>query len=328
MRIFLTGGTGYLGVALSRRLVEAGHELRALVRETSEVGPLRSLGVSTFVGDVTDRISMREGMSGADWVIHAAAVVDFRESEEKMRAVNVGGSENVASLAYKLGVPRFLSVSSVAYFGGSPPDGSRASEEGPVQLPLPTGYSRTKHEGQRRIETWARQGLALNTVYPSLVYGPPGKMSGVNALLGALLRERFPALIGGDRWTSWVFLDDVIDGMIRILRRAEPGEEYLFAGDVARVREVVDAVCSLGGVDPPGRELSARRARWILRLLGPVLRLLGRRIPVNREQIETLSRHWAFDDRRAREKLEWTPRPLERGLPETVEFLDRSREAA
>src|SRR3954468_4693269 len=134
-RIFLTGGTGYIGLALARRLVRDGHEVRALVRATSNVEPLRQLGAATFTGDLADRASMREGMSGADWVIHAAAELDPAAPTERMRQANTTGSENVASLAFKLGVPRLLAVSSIAAFGGSPPDGSAATEESPPQLP-------------------------------------------------------------------------------------------------------------------------------------------------------------------------------------------------
>ena len=77
-RIYLTGGTGYIGRELARRLVEGGHEVRALVRPTSDAEPLRALGVATFPGDLGDRASMREGMSGADWVILALrAPFDF-----------------------------------------------------------------------------------------------------------------------------------------------------------------------------------------------------------------------------------------------------------
>src|SRR3954451_9057698 len=104
MRIFLTGGTGYIGLALARRLVAAGHEVRALVRSTSNVEPLKELGIATFTGDIGDRVSMREAMSGADWVIHAAAELDLTGPPERMRTANVQGSENVASLAFKLGV--------------------------------------------------------------------------------------------------------------------------------------------------------------------------------------------------------------------------------
>ncbi|HSF42963.1 MAG TPA: NAD-dependent epimerase/dehydratase family protein, partial [Thermoanaerobaculia bacterium] len=106
MRIYLTGGTGYIGRALARRLVEAGHEVRALVRATSNAEPLKQLGIATFVGDISDRYSLREGMSGADWVIHAAADLDLTGPPERMRQANLEGSENVASLASKLGVGR------------------------------------------------------------------------------------------------------------------------------------------------------------------------------------------------------------------------------
>src|SRR5262245_37021659 len=112
MRIYLTGGTGYIGRALAARLAAAGHEVRALVRPTSNAAPLTQLGIAVFTGDIADRASMREGMSGADWVIHAAADLAFDGPPERMRQANVQGSENVASLACKLGVGRFLSVSS------------------------------------------------------------------------------------------------------------------------------------------------------------------------------------------------------------------------
>src|SRR5215203_5979300 len=137
MRIYLTGGTGYIGKALAKRLVEAGHEVRALVRATSNVEPLKQLGVATFTGDLQDRASMREGMSGADWVIHAAADLDLTGPPERMRQINIQGSENVASLAYKLGTGRFLSVSSMAYFGGSPADGTPADETSSPREPFP-----------------------------------------------------------------------------------------------------------------------------------------------------------------------------------------------
>ena len=84
---------------------------------------------------------MREGMSGADWVIHAAAELDLAAAGATMAAANVEGSENVASLAPKLGVPRFLSISSMAAWGGSPADGTPGGRSLPApQLPLPTRY--------------------------------------------------------------------------------------------------------------------------------------------------------------------------------------------
>jgi nucleoside-diphosphate-sugar epimerase len=321
MRIFITGGTGYIGRALAKRLVAAGHEVRALVRATSKVEPLHELGIATFVGDLGDRVSMREGMSGADWVIHAAAELDLAAPGERMRNANVQGSENVASLAYKLGVGRFLSVSSVAYFGGSPDDGSAGTEEMPPREPFPTLYSVTKHSGERAIQEWARRGLRVSTVYPSLVYGPPGKKQGANSLLRQILKGRIPAVVGADRKASWVYLDDLVDGMLKVMEKAPPGRGYLMAGDATTVRDLVDRVCRLGGTRPPRLSLPIPVARALLTAATPFYKLRGRRPPIPPDQLRSLSRHWTFDDSRARTELGWTPRTLDAGLPPTVEHI-------
>lgn len=320
MRVFVTGGSGYIGLELCRRLAAAGHELRCLVRPTSHREPLEALGVTCFEGDLLDRYSMREGMSGADWVVHAAAELSLTVPAAQMEGANVAGSDNVASLAYKLGVGRFLSVSSVAFFGGSPDDGSPATEDGPFQ-PFPTRYSATKHSGQQAVLRWAREGLEVNTVYPSLVYGPPDKKAGANPLLRQVARAWLPALVGADRKAGWIFIEDLVDGMTRVMECAEVGRDYLLSGDVATIEECADKVAVLAGVEPPKRRLSVAQARFLLRLLAPIYRLRGRRPPIDPEQLRSLERHWRFDDTRARQELDWRPRTLADGLPPTVEYL-------
>jgi dihydroflavonol-4-reductase len=324
MRIFLTGGTGYIGRALARRLAESGHEVRALVRPTSDAGPLQQLGIATFVGDIADRASMREGMSGADWVIHAAAELQFGGPPERMRAANVQGSENVASLAFKLGVGRFLSVSSMAWWGGSPPDGRVVDETAPPFMPFPTLYSATKHSGEVAIQEWGKKGLKINSVFPSLVYGPPGKKEGANAILRGLLKGRFPVLVGADKKTSWIYLDDLIEGMLKVMEKAPAGRGFLMAGDVTTLRGLADRVCALGGVKPPRLNLPVGVARAGLILSSPFYRMRGFRPPFSAEQLNSLERHWVFDDSRARTELDWRPRTLDEGLPPSVAFLKAS----
>jgi nucleoside-diphosphate-sugar epimerase len=326
VRIYVTGATGYLGRALCRRLVADGHEVRALVRSPERGRELAALGVSLFPGDVTDRVSLREGMSGADWVLHAAADLDLTGPAGRMEAVNVGGSENVASLAHKLGVPRLLSVSSVAYFGGSPDDGRAATEQTPPRKPFPTRYSATKHAGERAIRARVGRDFQVVTVYPSLIYGPPGKKEGANAILRQIVLRRFPALVGADRLASWVFLDDVVDGIARAMQRAAPGAAYLMTGEAVTVRDLARTVGEMACVAPPRREVSVTTARWALRLALPLYRLRGRRPPMPLAQLDSLARHWNFDDTLARRDLDWHPRALRRGLIETLDYLKQQDE--
>ena len=321
MRIFITGATGYIGRALCRHFRAEGHEVRALVRSTSRLETIQSLDVATFVGDIADRASMREGMSGADWVVHAAAELNPSASDARMTAANVTGSENVASLAHKLGVGRFLSVSSMALWGGSPPDGSLGDESSPIQRPFPNAYSATKFAGEQVIQEFAKQGLRVNTVYPGLVYGPPGKKEGANFMLRNLLKGRFPALVGADRKTSWIYLDDVVDGIARVMTQAPPGRGFLLTGDVSTVRQLANEVGRLAGVKVPKLDLPVGLVRWLLVASTPFYRLRGRRPPMPAAQTRSLARHWAFSDRRAREELGFRPRALSAGLPPTIAFL-------
>ncbi len=323
-RIFVTGATGYIGLPLARRLAAAGHEVRALVRSSSDrerIAELAAAGVTPCVGDLLDRASMREGMSGADLVVHAAAELDPARPEAAMRRINVEGSDHVAALAYKLGVGRLLLLSSIAAFGGSPADGTPAREETPRRPDPPTSYAATKRAGEEAVRAWARRGLRLNVVWPSLVYGPPGKKRGANVLLRRFAKGRIPVLAGGDRRTSWVFLEDLVDGLVRVVERAPAGRDYLLTGEVARLDEVIARVCTLAGTRPPRLRLPVGAVKAALIVATPYYRLRGWRPPATPGEVDSLGRHWAFDDGRARRELEWNPRGLAAGLPPTVEHL-------
>jgi len=76
VRVFVTGGTGFIGSHLIQRLARDRHELRCLVRQTSDVRLLQEVGATLITGDVTDKASMLEGMKGCDWVVHLAAVYE------------------------------------------------------------------------------------------------------------------------------------------------------------------------------------------------------------------------------------------------------------
>ncbi len=321
MRIFITGGTGYIGTLVCRRLVEGGHDVRALVRPESDTAELEGLGASLFIGDITDRFSMREAMSGADWVVHAAAELDFSAPKNRIEGANVAGSENVASLAYKLGVGRVLVLSSIAAFGSGPGDGSAVAEDAGLELPFPSAYGATKHAGERCFTRWAERGLKVNVIWPSLVYGPPGPKGGLNALLRMVIQRRLPAIIGGHRLARWVYLEDLVAGMVAVLDRAEPGENYLMTGDLASWADVIGRAAALADVAPPRRRMSVGRAKFLARIVNPFFTLRGRRPPVNLDQLESLRRHWNFDDGKARIELAWQSRPLEAGLPETIRYL-------
>jgi dihydroflavonol-4-reductase len=147
MRIFLTGGTGFIGQALARAVRQRGWQLDVLVRrpDSAPSRHLASLGAALIAGDVTQRESMRSAMTAADLAIHAAGIYEFGADAaliRRMQAANVDGTENTLGLALELGVPRAVYVSTVLATGAT---GAEPCDETFVrQAPHFTKYEPTK----------------------------------------------------------------------------------------------------------------------------------------------------------------------------------------
>jgi nucleoside-diphosphate-sugar epimerase len=135
------------------------------------------------------------------------------------------------------------------------------------------------------------------------------------------VKGRLPVLVSARLKTSWVYLDDLVDGIDRTVRKAAPAENFLMTGEVATIEEVVSKVCALTGAPRPRLQISAGMAWWLLAAMDLLYRVRGKRQPVSREHLESLQRQWCFDDSAARQQLEWQPRGLDEGLPPTIEFL-------
>lgn len=146
MKTFVTGGTGFIGTHLVRRLAQNEHELVCLVRETSDVLTLEELGATLVRGDVTDRDSVLAGMRGCDWVANLANIYSFWEPDKRVYTeVNVEGTRNVMECALETEVSKVVHVSTSATYG-KPADVPFTEESavGPVRF---SEYAETKYQG-------------------------------------------------------------------------------------------------------------------------------------------------------------------------------------
>ncbi|MBM4431266.1 MAG: NAD-dependent epimerase/dehydratase family protein, partial [Chloroflexi bacterium] len=172
MRAFVTGGTGFVGGAVVRRLIAAGHEVVALVRQESNTRQLDGLPVQWVVGDVTDTDSLRAGMTGCDWAFHVAALYSYwGHSTEEFYQVNVEGTRHVLEAARDAGVKRIVHTSSVAVLGRCR-DRTPGNEETPSTLAdMVCDYERSKFLGEQVARDFARQGLPVVIVNPGAPVG-------------------------------------------------------------------------------------------------------------------------------------------------------------
>jgi len=197
MRVLVTGGTGFVGKPTVGRLVESGHEVRCLVRQTSDSGELEALGCELVYGDVTDRASVLEGMKGCEWVVHLANVYSFWEPDRSVyRRVNVEGTRNVMEAALETGASKVLHVSTFVVWG-KPPQ-CPFDEETPVGPERFTEYARTKFEGDLVVwELHRERGLPVVMLYPGVVLGA-GNPKSTGQYVGNLIDRRVPGIVFED----------------------------------------------------------------------------------------------------------------------------------
>jgi nucleoside-diphosphate-sugar epimerase len=300
---FVTGASGFIGGALTRRLVTEGWTVRALARSEKSAKAVREHGATAVKGDLDDVQSMRDGMAGADVVFHCAAHLGEWGNPEDFERVNVTGTGNAIRAAKDTGTPRFVHVGTeAALMNGRPLVG--VDETAPLQTGSKALYPRTKALAEKE----ARQAGAV-VIRPRLVWGP-GDTTILPALTDAVRRKRFAWIGGGRHRTSTTHVDNVVEGLLLGAQKGEPGEAYFVTdGEPQVFREFITRLLATQGIEVPDRSVP-RAIPGALATVGEaawrVLPLPGRP-PVTRLAFWLASQECTIDIARARRDLGYSP---------------------
>lgn len=321
MRVFLTGGTGFIGGWVARKLRERGDDVVALARSPERARELTELGCELVQGDLSDADAIRRGVQGADAVIHCAAVfkVGIPKSERPaMWDANVGGTERVIDAAVEAGVPRIAYVSTVMVFGNTHGQVRDDSYERPASQEFESCYEETKHASHEAVLQRIGAGAPVVIVQPGGVYGP-GDSSDLAGLMEQARTGKLKAKVFPETGGTFVHVEDAAEGILLALDKGEPGESYILGGEVSTLGQVLDRVAAMSGQKPakatiPPAVISAMAP------LGPVLGPLMGFPPNLREAMRAThnTTYWFRDDK-ARERLGYRPRDLDQGLRDTIE---------
>jgi dihydroflavonol-4-reductase len=319
MKIFVTGGTGFIGGELVRQLRERGDEVVCLVRSPEKGAKLTELGCELIAGDLGDERAIRRGMEGCDAVIHAAAVyeVGIPASERPaMREANVGGTERVLGAALEAKIAKVAYVSTVGVFGNT--DGRIVDEsyEHPAK-DFTSAYEETKWEAHQVAKRLIGEGLPCVIVQPGGVYGP-GDTSSIGRLLDQFLAGKMPLVPFPELGICLTHVEDIAGGMVLALDKGTPGEAYVISGPAATIREALGVVAKLTGRKAPKRALPTPLMKAMVPI-GPLVGKLMNQPPNLREMIASADgvTFWAGYEKAERE-LGYQPRGLEEGLRATL----------
>jgi dihydroflavonol-4-reductase len=320
--VLVTGGTGFLGRAIIERLLPEGDQVKALARSDASAGELRTLGAEPVRGDVLDLEALAAAMRGCDVVYHAAGANDFCVRDPSpMFEVNVRGSQNVVRAAARAGVRRVVYTSSAATLGEA--SGAIGSEGSPHRGWFLSNYERSKFEAEQAVFATAREtGLDVVSVNPASVQGP-GRATGSALLLLDYLNGRLKAVV--DSQLSLVDIADCTEGHLLAGSRGTPGERYVLSGATLSVRDGLELVASLVGVDRPVRTLPPSVAMAVGTAAEAFGRIRRSSPRICRELARTLIHGHAYDGSKATRALGLRYTPIEETLRRTVDWWVEQR---
>lgn len=318
MEILLTGGTGQLGSAIARVLVEAGHSVRALVRDRGWLGPLAGLDLPLVQGDVTQPGSLTAAVRGVEAVVHTAGAISYAAAElPLLRAVNVEGTRAVLDAAAAAGVRRVVLTSSIATVGEAPPDALGDEDTPWTWEGLGLGYFETKREAERLTLSDPRlEGVAVN---PGITFGVGDLHLGAGRMILQVAAGGPPVVPCGA--TTVADLRAVAEAHLAALDRGQPGRRYILGGCTPTFLELYAEIAAVLGRPAPTRVVQERTLvvfGWLEEHLAP---LLGRAPRITPPLARMSSRNRRYRSDRAVRELGYTPRPLRESVELTAGWL-------
>jgi dihydroflavonol-4-reductase len=319
MDALVTGGTGFIGGRLVRRLVQRGDSVRVLARPASRRDLLGDLAIEYVEGDLRDPESLRAAVRGCRRVFHVAA--DYRlwaPRPAELYESNVEGTRHVIEAAMAAGVERIIYTSSVGALG-LPADGSPGAETTPVTLDDMMGhYKRSKFLAEQEALRLAAAGAPVVLVHPSTPVGPgDAKPTPTGQMIVDFLCGRMPAFV--DTGLNLVHVDDVAEGHLLAAERGRVGEKYILGHCNMTLREILDLLGALTGRPSPRREIPigvALAAGYVSQWWSDHVSRRPPRVPL--EGVRMARKRMFFNAAKAVRELGMPQTPIDQALAEAV----------
>jgi nucleoside-diphosphate-sugar epimerase len=305
---FVTGGSGFIGGALIRRLRDEGWDVRALARSAGSAEAVRALGAEAVSGDLEDTRALAEGAEDCELAFHAAAKVEDWGDPDEFERLNVAGTQNVLDACRAAGVRRMVHVGTeAALMAGSPL--VNVDENAPLRPDSPVLYSSSKAKAELRVRAANREGLETVVVRPRFVWGR-GDTTLLPALTELVRTGRFRWVGGGRHLTATTHVDNTVEGLWLGATRAPAGGVYFVTdGEPVVFRDFVTRMLATQGVTPADKSVPAGVAGPVAVAAERIWRVTRRsgQPPLTRFAVWVSSQECTIDISRAEKELGYRP---------------------
>jgi len=321
----VTGATGFVGSAVSRKLLSRGAVVRVLVRPDSDRSNLKGLDVDVREGDLLQPDSLAKAVAGCEGLFHIAA--DYRlwtRDPESMFRANVDGTRAILRAASEAGITRAVYTSSVAVLGIDP-SGRPSDENTPVGYDDMIGiYKQSKYRAEEAAMLEIQEtGLDCVIVNPSTPIGPRDiKPTPTGRLVVEAAAGRMPAYV--DTGLNIAHVDDVAEGHLLAFQHGQCGRRYILGGDDMSLREILESVALAANVKPPKFQIPRAPIYPFACFAELWCRMTGRGEPfATVDGLKMSKKKMYFSSKRAEDELGYQHRPGQDALKDAVKwFLD------
>lgn len=305
--IFLTGVSGFIGSNLCKKLLLEENRIYGLVRKPTEQLDKR---IEIIQGDILRPGSYVSYIKECDIVFHCAAYVSFRKSDfEKAYRINVEGTRNVLEAAFQGRIKKMVHVSACAVLGCSSDENTVLDEIANPAIDRNNVYAYTKKLSEEEVKKVGQKGLNVSIANVATVYGQGDRKLNSGAIIKAIYTKKMKFFPPGG--TSFVSVDDLVDGLILLAQKGRGGERYIFSSENMPYRELTQRIARVLNVQGPRYSLprfTFYPALWGIKVMGWLPGFRHREISLMTPQILRESYGYKFfTSEKARKELNWNP---------------------
>ena len=316
MKVLVTGGTGFTGNNLVKKLCSLGIHVKALIRDKSKINVFEGIDVEVIEGDITDPIAVDMAVKGVEKVFHIAAV--FRTAGIRDNVywdVHVKGTQNLLNSSIKYNVERFVHCSTGGVHGHieSPP-ACETYRFKPGDI-----YQATKLKGElMAVQFGNEKELPVTVIRPSPIYGP-GDMRLLKLFKMAL--KKYVLILGaGNVFYHMVYIDDLVDAFLLAADNEKAvGETFIIGGEeTLSLNEIVDLIAEGQNLRPVKIHLPAKPFQILGSVCERICIPLKIEPPIYRRRVDFFTKSRSFDIKKAKNILKYQPKvSIKEGLAKT-----------
>lgn len=307
MKVFVTGGSGFVGQNLIKTLKNEGYEVAALARSANSAKIVEQLGARAIRGDLSDAAAVSKGLYACDSVFHLAAEVSFFKSEKSLSELNVNATWRILRESQKQGVKNFVYLSAASVvMEGSP---VCMIDETYQPNNIIDGYSKTKYKAEQLVLNENKAGFRTIAFRPSLIWGK-GESHLLPTLIEAVKKKRLKFIDGGNHLFISCHVRNVCQALLLGEQSKIGGEAFFITdGEQITLKNFLKRYLKTAGITIPDASISYKKAWFIANVfeaLWKLLRLKGEP-PLTKATVYATGMEFTASDAKARIQLGYKP---------------------